>query len=459
MKKLITVLSAIVLSFTLFCGGCVVGGRDGVDGRDGKDVSIYDIYETTNAEREKAGLETLTYLEFIEQYLSYNSEEMQNLTSLQATINRSLFSGVSIACTFTYTGYSYGGYGSQSSACGFGSGVIIGLDKAAGNAYIVTNCHVVYSSSSDKVYSDDIHVFLYGQDVPGVNYTITTTGGYAGNKYVIDDGECGMRAQIVATSISYDLALLKITGSDVIKNSTVTAASFSEDDILSVGQTVYTVGNAGGEGIAATSGIISKDSEDINLALDDEERDVRQYRVLRTDTPINGGNSGGALYNTDGKIVGIVNAKDPSDEIDNMGFALPVSTVKRVIASMLDSEVNGVHTVGIKRALFGITVSTVNPSAYIDENGNAVITESAEVYTIEKDSAAYGILQEGDLILNIKVQAPNGSVRENMQITRVYLITDCLLSVRKGDTVIVTVKRQGQQIEKSIKFDTLTLYD
>ncbi len=454
MKKFFAIISVACISLAVFFAGCLFGGRDGVDGKDGSDAKIYDIYLAANEQREAEGLEKLTFLEFIEQYLSYSGEEIEQATSLQAAVNRSLLSGVSVLTNFTYAA-GVREYNELYS----GSGVIIDVDREAGDAYVVTNCHVVYSSSSEEVYCKDIHLFLYGQDVINVNYTVSSQSQYGGySKYVINDGECGMKAEIVAASLTYDLALLKVTDSDVIRNNEVYAAYFSDSDVVNVGETVYAVGNSGGNGLSATTGIVSKDSEYINLALDDSENVVRSYRVLRTDAAVNGGNSGGALYNTSGEIVGIVNAKDENDGIDNESFALPVSTVRRVVASMLENESSS-PVYGVYRALMGVTLETVSPRVSLDENGNAVIRETAMVGQITIGSAAYGVLQEKDLITHAKVVGSDGTVREDADITRLYILTDFMLSVRRGDTVTLTLKRDGETIEKSITFSDLTHYD
>ncbi|MDE6429042.1 MAG: serine protease, partial [Malacoplasma sp.] len=85
-----------------------------------------------------------------------------------------------------------------------GSGAILWMDKEAGDAYVVTNCHVIYADSSDSVYCKDIRLYLYGQDASGINYILT------GND-ITDDDTYRIPSTIVGASANYDLALLKVT--------------------------------------------------------------------------------------------------------------------------------------------------------------------------------------------------------------------------------------------------------
>ncbi len=461
MKKLLTLFTAICLCSVVCFSGCI-SGKDGVDGQDGSDVSIVEIWNEVNAARAEDGLEELSFLDFVSEYLSYDSDELSQSASLKGTINRSLMSCVTILTNFNYTTTTNGGglWGATSSITYneiyTGSGVIISVDKEAGDAYIVTNCHVVYSSSSDEVFCNDIHLYLYGKEDYTVSSNAVSSSYYT---YEIEESDWGMTAELVAASITYDLALLKVEGSDTIKKSDVYAASFIDDDIIEVGDTVYAIGNAEGEGMGVTTGIISVDSEYIDLTLDDENSDERSYRVLRTDAAVNSGNSGGGLFNTDGQLVGIVNAKTGASDVDNMGYAIPASTARRVIANMLENEGTVSASGGLYKGLLGITVQTDLVSSGLDSNGVAYRTEAAVVYSIENDSMAYGKLQENDVIAHLTVTGADGTVREDMDVTRVYLLTESMISVRKNDTVTLTVKRDGEYFDIDFTFTELTHVD
>ena len=151
------------------------------------------------------------------------------------------------------------------------------------------------------------------------------------------------------------------------------AATFSQDEHVYVGETAYAVGNADGEGMGVTLGIISKDSVDIYLDIDDTNNPETFYtmRTIRTDAAINGGNSGGALYNSKGEIIGIVNSKNDEADIDNMGYAVPASIAKRVVKSMIDNY-TGVENHYVYKALLGVYLgATSTTMQYNDEKGEA----------------------------------------------------------------------------------------
>ena len=283
-----------------------------------QDLNIYDIYY---AFLEESG-EDYTFLEFLEYYFGDIAVDAQEAASLQSVINHSLLSSVSVLSTFTTSG-------SKSSYVG--SGVIVDVNEY-GDAYIVTNAHIVIDADADEKYCDTLNIFLYGNDVSGVDFTVSS--GAVTNI----NGISSSYIQIIGCSATYDIAVLKVTGSDLLaeryQSGTVVAATFSEDDEVFVGESVYAIGNPSGEGLSVTTGIISRDSETIYLNIDGTSR---SYRVMRTDAAVNGGNSGGGLFNTSGEIVGIVNSKSDSDSTDNMGYVLPSSYVRRIVQSMIDN--------------------------------------------------------------------------------------------------------------------------
>ena len=154
---------------------------------------------------------------------------------------KALLSAVSIKCAFEELQSSvWPPYGSQQSALKqavyYGSGVIYKLDKAKGDAYIITNYHVVYNSKATEKdgISDDISVFLYGSENKQNAIPATFVGGSAG----------------------YDIALLKISGSAALKQSIAAAATFANSDNISVLDTAIAIGNPAGMGISATAGYV-----------------------------------------------------------------------------------------------------------------------------------------------------------------------------------------------------------
>lgn len=464
MKKIAVILVTItMIASVVLMGGCVsVAGKDGVDGKDGQNVSIYEIYDATNEARVQSGLSELTFLQFVEEYLSYNSDQLNSLTAQEAVMNYSLLAGVSILTIFDYTETTSSSIGRPSTVTYnqiyAASGVIIDIDKENGDALIVTNAHEVYDSGAVDVFTDEIYMFLYGQDTNNVNYIlnstrVASTGSAFNPTYLysytmqttVNGTEYGMKGEIIGVSLDYDLAVIKVENSDVIKNSNAVAAKFSSDDVVTVGESVYLIGQPGGYGLSCTSGIISKDSEYITLSLTDSSADAQQYRVIRTDAAINGGNSGGALYNTSGQIIGIVNAKSSSSSSDNLGYALAGSMVKRVVQSMIDNY-SGSYSQGVYLASAGVTTATCKTGAEYDEStGKTVISESLIVTGTSNTGLFGGELEINDYILSVTVKNSNGEVRDSVDITRGYLFTDILFSVRVGDTVELEISRSGEK--------------
>ncbi len=435
MKHTFKVMVSAAAALACFSfAGCTVSL--GADGRDGQDVSIYDIWETTNQYRAEEGLEELTFLEFISEYLNYDSTELQEITSLQTTINRSLLSAVCVEASFDYPYYA--GYG--------GSGVIIDVDKEEGDMYVVTNCHVVYSSSvtENSGISEDVYVYLYGQ--------------YSSD-YAIP-------AEVIGASVSYDIAVLKVEDSDIVKSSDAVAAEWSQEDNVYVGEAVYAIGNAYLDGLSATTGIISVDSEYISLDMSDNGyySDSRTYRVIRTDVPIYSGNSGGGLFDSDGRLVGIVNSKllavseEDEEFADNVSYALPSSSVRRAVQNMIDAyedSTSSSFTLGLDKAFLGVTVQVLSSSAYLNNNTNLVeIEERVQITDIASGALADGVLSVGDILTAVKIVGPDNEVRENLSVTRLYNVSEALLSARVGDTIYITVTRSGE--EKTFTFSSIT---
>jgi serine protease Do len=170
---------------------------------------------------------------------------------------------------------------------------------------------------------------------------------------------------------------------------------------------------------------------------------------MRTDTAINGGNSGGGLFNMDGKIVGIVNAKSVSDDIDNMGYALPAATTRRVVQNILDNY-DGTETHGLTRAYIGITTTIMSSTArYNTEKNVTEIFETVGVSVVEASSKFYRDISIGDIITHIQVKDADGNIKEDLDVNRHHNTTDAMLSVRAGYTVTLTITRNGTEMQLS----------
>ena len=442
-----------------------LNGTNGKDGENGSDLDIQDVYEAAK----EAGYQG-TFLEFLKEYLSVDFVENNDTE----TIAKNVSSVMSVCCAFTTTTtyrqqLMFGGTTTRTiveANASAGSGVVIDLDKEKGNALVVTNYHVLYGLGVDTEndISDCIYLYPYG-----ARNHFTAGGQYdeITKKYLLSDtnedgkidkndqgdmGGDGIKATFVGGAMDYDVALLKIENSDYLKESAVTKATIGNSDEVTVGEKVYAIGNANGQGISATMGVISVESETIGMSSLENAAETVTYRVLRTDAAINHGNSGGALFNAKGELIGITNAKNVEDETDNMGYALPITQVKRLVENIQDN--GGV----VKRAMLGIMCAKTASSASFNDSGKLVITQEVTVASVSSGVAADGKLKVGDVFKSMTI---NGKTTE---ITRDYYLNDLLLTVRKGDTITVKVFREqsGEETDVTITFDKddyFVLYD
>ncbi|MBQ8374463.1 MAG: serine protease [Clostridia bacterium] len=399
---------------------------NGADGENGKDADILEIYQTAVDE----GVFSGTFDEFLREYLSLEATFPENNDT--ATIAENTMSVVSVYAGFTTSTQGFMGQSKEKIYSAAGSGVIIDLDKENGNATVITNYHVIYDSaaSTENGVSESIYLYLYG----ALKMFSTDTGK--------DEGGDGMKAYFIGGSMDYDIAILEIRGSDILKESAATQAQIGDSDRVTVGEKVFAIGNPEGAGISVTNGVLSVDSEYIYMSSTDGlGREVR-YRVMRTDAAINHGNSGGALFDAYGRLIGITNAKSTAEDVDNMGYALPINQVLGVIENCT------AHGGVVKRAIFGIEVTIVDTSVVLEETGRITVKETVQI-TKEPTVgyAAYTQLKVGDIIKSVQIND-----EEAIAIDRMYYITDILLKVEKGDTVKVVIERNGNELTQTINF-------
>ncbi|MDE6189463.1 MAG: S1C family serine protease [Clostridia bacterium] len=408
-------------------------GKDGLNGRnglDGQDVSIEEIFQKAQA----AGYNK-SFLEFLKDYLSLNVKD-DNFSSSQA-----LLSSVIVSCSYTYMD---GGYywtpPVERQATSSGSGVIFKLDKENGEAYIITNYHVVYSSDATEATStdgiiDDIRIFLYGAEY--VNYAIA--------------------ADYIGGSENYDIAVLKIQ-SEQLTSSSLRAVTVVDSDEVLVGSSAVVVGNAAGYGLSVTQGIVSVDSEYITVS-------NVQFRVMRIDAAVNEGNSGGGLFNTSGQLIGIVNAKAASTSLENMGYAIPANVAAAVAESIIYSYENEEEpTLKLSKLTLGVQVAVSSSRGVYDEHTlSTKIVEDVVIKSVDEGGLAeISGLKADDVIKSVKI---NGVVKE---ITRTFQVVDLMLGVREGDTIEFVISRveiedvedgeEGEEVQTPIETTkTLTI--
>lgn len=278
-------------------------------------------------------------------------------------------------------------FGGKSTGEATGSGIIISED-----GYIVTNNHVISSESSSY-------------------YAITEATGIKVNLY--NDSE-SYDAIVVGTDAYTDLAVLKI------EKKGLTAATLANTAEVKVGEFVLAVGNPLGMDYSVTSGIVSAVNREI-------ESEGTTFTAIQTDAAINSGNSGGALVNANGEVIGINTMKFSGNGIEGIGFAIPISSATSIIEQLIEFQT-------VKRPYIGIVGSSVDSSIAKRYN----IPEGIYVEEVEPDSpAAKSGLQQTDIITKLEGKDVK-SVNELNQIKYTYSI---------GDTVKLTVYRNGETIE------------
>ncbi len=233
--------------------------------------------------------------------------------------------------------------------------------------------------------------------------------------YTHDNKE--FNAEYIAGDVVSDLAVLKIHGSGFKK------AAFANSEQVFFGQNVVAVGRPGGAANASsiTKGVISATSRRVQTT------SSYSARLIETDCPINPGSSGGALVNMYGQVVGITSSKLASADIDAVGYAIPTTTVKRIIEELIE---NGKV---LSRAKLGITYRAID-SVYAETKGYKF--KGLYVDSVAEDSDLYQKISEGDIITRIN----------DIEVTRDDIVLDIIEKSKAGDTIKVTfVDKNGKE--------------
>ncbi len=300
-----------------------------------------------------------------------------------------------------------------------GSGIILRRD-----GYIATNHHVIEGASTIKVTFYD--------------------GTYA-------------VARLVGSSEADDLAVIKVDRGDLPE------ARFADYSQCYVGQTVYVIGAPGGPefGWTTTRGIISYINREIKMYDDDGVTLLKKLRMVQIDASVNGGNSGGALINTAGEIVGVVSMKIEDEEntsrYEGIGFAIPADGAQEILWAIIEGR-DFDSTVSHKRPMLGITCIEVKAGKYYIEDGSRLheIPENqlslypdreifhstatgVMVMSVNDSMGAAGKLKRGDIITAVDAWPIETGEELSAYVNNFYV----------GDTITLTVVRDGR--EKEIK--------
>ncbi len=395
----------------------ITNGGNGIDGVDGENLDIDEIYA-----KYLELYPNTTYEDFLKKVLSVNTDG--NATA----INKALKSSAKIYTEFTQSYRLNFNQTTKETAIYLGSAVVYKIDSEF--TYFITNYHVIYNSSAteqDKI-AKKIVVYLYGSESEPVS---TNTKGADGCT-VYNYGEYGIECEYVGGSITTDIAIVKAKNSIVNNvNEDISPITFAKD--YHVGETAIAIGNPEGEGLSVTEGIISVDNEDIALAIDGKT--TRNYRSIRIDTSIYSGSSGGGLFNTDGKLIGITNAGDGEDQ--NVNYAIPVEIVKSAVENIMFYAENGEKNA--KKITLGITATSSNSKYVYNETlGYGEIIENVYISTVNDNSISQSMgLASGDRIISVTI---NGN---SQIINRYFEIGDILLQIRSGDVISINYERAG----------------
>ena len=277
-------------------------------------------------------------------------------------------------------------FGQTVTGAAAGSGFVITED-----GYILTNYHVIDGANSIKVTFDN-----------GKEYTATYVGGEEKN----------------------DIAVIKVDATGL------TPVVIGKSSDMLVGEQVTTIGNPLGElTFSETSGIVSALNREVTMS------SGTTMDLIQTDCAINSGNSGGALFNMYGEVVGITNAKysssssSSSASIDNIGFAIPINQVYGIVKSIIE---NGY----IEKPFIGVSVLTVS-----DETRKYGLPGGASVQSVTADSPA----EEAGLQINDIITKVNDT-----EITTSNDLVKLVRAANPGDVLTVTVYRQGETLELAV---------
>ncbi len=264
-----------------------------------------------------------------------------------------------------------------------GSGVILDSE-----GYITTNNHVVQNSKNVRVELID------GRSFP---------------------------ATIVGTDALTDLAVVKVDATDL------PYASRGDSSQLAIGEWVVAIGNALGEGISATEGIVSR----LNVSVSVRGNTLRD--LIQTTAAINPGNSGGPLVNMSGEVVGINSVKVAEIGVEGMGYAISIRGAEPIIMALINQGY-------VTRPWLGVSLYTVD--SVVAMMNKLSVKEGALVVEVSKDSPAEAAgLKEGDVIIQF----------QNRKITNTDDLLQAIIDSKIGDTVQITFVRGEDSKSTSVQ--------
>ncbi len=290
----------------------------------------------------------------------------------------------------------FGTYEQESQSSG--SGIIIGRNDT--EILIVTNNHVVSKANEISVYFNSD-----GEDA---------------------DEDNVISAKVKGTDPGKDLAVIAVKVSDIPQETLdiIKIATIGDSGMLAVGEPVVAIGNAYGYGLSVTSGIVSALNREVSVESDGM---MINNRLIQTDAAINPGNSGGALLNSKGELIGINSVKFISEEVEGMGYAIPISDVETIIGDLMNKVTRDLVEES-DRGYLGITGVDVTT----DASKNYGMPEGVYINTITEGGAAEKAgLQKGDIITKL----------DGSRITGYSQLRETLSYYSSGETISITIQR------------------
>ena len=269
---------------------------------------------------------------------------------------------------------------------GSGSGVIISPD-----GYIVTNNHVINGATSIEVTLNDKRSY---------------------------------EATVIGTDPTTDLALIKIDANNL------QPITFGNSDDLLIGEWVLAVGNPFNLTSTVTAGIVSAKARNINIL----NNDMKIESFIQTDAAVNPGNSGGALVNTRGELIGINTAiASQTGSYAGYAFAVPTSIVAKVVSDLKEFGV-------VQRAILGIQIRDIDAN-FAKENNLPTLSGAFVAEVMENSSAGKAGIKKGDIITSIN----------NVKISSVSQLQEQVGRYRPGDKIVIGYLHNGKEMNATVE--------
>ena len=324
-----------------------------------------------------------------------SANTVETVSDIADIVENAMPSVVSITCKSTQNITVWPGYYDQRESASSGSGIIIGEND--NELLIVTNNHVV-------------------EDTDEVQITFV-------------DGE-SYKAEVKGTEASVDIAVCSVKKSDIKEETLkeIKIATIGDSTKLRTGELAIAIGNALGYGQSVTKGCISALSREVKI-------ENTTYTAIQTDAAINPGNSGGALLNGKGEVIGINSAKLADEDVEGMGYAIPISKVLPIIQELMNKE----HIPDEEKGYMGV-----------------------ECYTVSKEISELYKCPAGVMLTNVVEGAPadkagllNGDIVtkvDGIEMTSNEQLIEKVGDHRAGEKIVCTIQRYVED-----KYEEMTI--